>query len=67
MDTESALGTGSSDSSGLIGHGTVFHTASAARTQVHIDASGPFLYFDLEISRRTLYGFQVSIGDKLDV
>ena len=51
----------------LICYRAVLHTQTTPRTQVHIDAARPFLDLNFEITGRTLDGFQIGIGDKLDV
>jgi len=51
----------------LICYRTVLNTQTAPRTQVHIDTARPFLDLYFKVPRRTLYGFQIGIGNKLDV
>ncbi len=51
----------------LICYRAVLYAQTTPRTQVHIDAACPFLDLYFEVTGRTLHGFQIGIGDKLDV
>ena len=45
----------------------IFYTGTAAGTAILDDTAGPFSDLNLEISRRSFHGFQISVSDKLDV
>jgi hypothetical protein len=51
----------------LLDHGAVFNTRTAACTKIHVDGSGAFSDFDFKITRFTSDGFEIRVGDKLDV
>jgi hypothetical protein len=45
----------------------IFDTGTAAGTAILDDTAGPFSDLNLEISRRSFHGFQISESDELDV
>jgi hypothetical protein len=50
-----------------LGHRAVLHAGAASRAQIFDDAAGPFSDFYLEFTRGSFNGFNVRVGDKLDV
>jgi hypothetical protein len=50
-----------------MGHRAVFNADTAPSTAVHVDAPGPCFDLDPEISGSPLHGFQIRIGDQLDI
>jgi hypothetical protein len=51
----------------LLNHWAVFNAGTTAGAQVHVDAAGTLLHFNLEIARLALDAFKICVGDQFDV
>jgi len=51
----------------LTAYRTIFNTAPASGTEIHVDAASTLFDLDLEISGRAFDRFKISIGDQFDI
>jgi len=51
----------------LTAYRTIFNTAPASGTEIHVDAACTLFDLDLEITGRAFDRFKISIGDKFDI
>ena len=51
----------------LLDHRTILNAGPTSGAEVHFNASGAFSNLDFEISGFAIDGFEIRVGDKLDV